>query len=207
MGSDSIYFGTSEMRVPELMSLTRLTVCMILIGIALLWNPLAFSQQPSADACERTLLPEPARKLLERKFPSWRIRTVNDLPADEQEAWRKIRGESACPGIAVGHFEAEDRDTYAVVLVPKSNNKPIYRLIVINKGRTSFAMKVLEAPNREVPVPEIYKLPPGDYDYLESDETKRIHLTRDSFQVEIFERAAWLYYWKNGKYHSLAVTE
>src|SRR5437899_1805897 len=108
--------------------------------------PTQISPTQHAPACDDSVLPASVRDLLNAKFPEWRPKRASDMDADNQQLWlSSVHGEE-CPGIGVGHFETADELSYAILLVPKSNPRGGYKVVVVSKGapKSAYTWKLLD---------------------------------------------------------------
>jgi len=113
-----------------------------------------------------------------------------------------------CPGIAVGHFENAEGFSYAILLVPKSEPRGGYKIVVFTKGSTgaAYGWKLLDqAKGQTYSGLVISKAPPGKYSDFENRKTVEIKL--DGVYVEWMEKGARLYYWSGGRYRKLQVSD
>jgi hypothetical protein len=178
----------------------------ILLGVFNLAS-LSTSIAEIPPGCDGTTLPTPIRDLLKSKFPQWRPKQVSDMDADDQQLWSKAH-EKACPGIAIGHFERANGDSYVMLLVPKTEPSSGYRLVVFSKGSSgdAYTWKLLDqADGQTYSGLVISKAEPGKYS--DFDHTKSIQIKLDGVYVEWMEKGAQLYYWSGGRYHKLQVSD
>ena len=68
-----------------------------------------------------------------------------------------------------------------------------YRATLLDQGESTTSGLVIS------------KMPPGKYSDFE--QTKSLRLKLDAVNVEWLEKAAVLYYWANGKYHTIQVSD
>lgn len=160
----------------------------------------------TSNPCADTNLPSPVVDLIRMKFSGWRPRQFSDLGSEDQQLWVKAHSND-CPGTAVGHFEGQDRLSYAVLLVPQSNPTGGYKLLVFNRTPSgdTYVWKLLDHANATYSGLVIETAPPGKYsDY----EDARISVTTklDGFYLEWIEKGALLYYWSAGRYKTVRVS-
>ena len=184
--------------------LRRVVLLLVIGGIAVISADPALAQ--NSNPCAESKLPRQIVKLIETKFSGWRPRQFSDLGSDDQQLWIKAHGND-CPGTAVGHFEGEDRLSYAVLLVPESDPATGYKLLVFNRTPSgdTYAWKLLDRANAAYSGLVIETAPPGKYsDY----EDARISVTTklDGFYEEWIEKGALLYYWSGGRYKTVRVS-
>jgi hypothetical protein len=168
--------------------------------------PASFGQLK--NSCRASSLPSGAKALLDGKYADWRPKDVSDLGPDDKELWLKANPKD-CPGIAIGHFEEPDRVSYAVLLVPKSELKHAYKIIVLRELPTGngYAARLLDQADGEYSSSGlvISRVPPGKYSDFEG--TASVSVKVDAVNVEWIEKAAVLYYWANGKYHTIQISD
>lgn len=153
------------------------------------------------DPCDLALLPEPVREVLKHKFPTWRLLTLSDLTDEEQRYWLKSKGGDRCPGVGVGHIETRTYPSYAMVLVSREPTKPDSKFLVMSERRKGrFEVTVLSTDFGFVST-----VPPGKY--TDSQQTEKVQLNLDGILFEVFQKGAGLYYWRNGRYRQLIMSE
>ena len=161
-----------------------------------------------ATACDESTLPASVRDLLKAKFSDWRPKQVSDMDADDQQVWLTAVHGKECPGIVVGRFESADELSYAVLLVPKSNPSGGHKVVVISKSapKSTYTWKLLDhAEGQTYSGLVISKAAPGKYSDLENN--KSIQLKLDGIQVEWMEKGAVLYFWSEGRYRKIVVSD
>jgi len=166
------------------------------------------SPTQNATACDDSALPASVRDFLNAKFPEWRPKQVSDMDTDDQQLWFTAVHGKECPGLAVGHFETPDELSYAILLVPKSNPSGGHKVVVVSKGapKSVFTWKLLDhAEGQTYSGLVISKAAPGKYSDWEN--TKSIRLRLDGIQVEWMEKGAVLYFWSEGRYRKLRVSD
>ena len=158
------------------------------------------------DRCQTVTLPPEAAAVLSTKYADWRPKNLSDLAGDDKALWLQEYPED-CPGIAIGHFEEPDRLAYALLLVPKSEPKHGYKIIVLRELASdhTYRATLLDQGESTTSGLVISNMPPGKYSDFE--QTKSLRLKLDAVNVEWLEKAAVLYYWANGKYHTIQVSD
>jgi hypothetical protein len=160
------------------------------------------------NRCRVSSLPSGAKALLDTKYADWRPKDVSDLGADDKELWTKAHPKE-CPGIAIGHFEEPDRLSYAALLVPKSELKHGYKILVLRELPIgdAYSATLLDQADGEYSSSGlvISKVPPGKYSDFEDTASVRVKL--DAVNVEWIEKGALLYYWANGKYRTIQTSD
>lgn len=182
-------------------------VAIVLFGM-LGSNPIQVSAAPRVTACDDSALPAPVRELVNAKFSEWRPKQVSDMETDDQQLWLAAGHDRECPGIAVGHFETADELSYAVLLVPKSNPSAGHRIIVVSKRapKGTYTWILLDhAEGQTYSGLVISKVTPGKYS--DSEKNKSIQLKLDGIQVEWMEKGAVVYFWSEGRYSKIQVSD
>jgi hypothetical protein len=154
-----------------------------------------------------TVLPAPITELLTSQFPEWRPKQLSDLESDDRQLWLKAHPQE-CPGIAVGHYQPGDELSYAVFLVPKSDPTNGYQLIVVGKkaAQAAYNWKLLDrAKGQAYSGIVVSTAKPGNYSDFE--DTKSVVTKLDGIYLEWIEKGAVLYYWSNGHYLKLRVSD
>ncbi len=108
----------------------------------------------------------------------------------------------------MGHFETADEFSYAILLVPKSNPGGGHKVVVVSKGapKSAYTWKLLDhAEGQTYSGLVISKATPGKYSDWEN--TKSIRLKLDGIQVEWMEKGAVLYFWSEGRYRKIRVSD
>jgi hypothetical protein len=112
-----------------------LVICLLTL---ILRCALTFGQQaslPTARAdrgvalCKVEILPPYVQSRLKAEFGSWKPQEPADLTTLAHERWESEKP-LACPGIAVGQFEKGEKQSYAVLLVPRAHADAGYRFLV-----------------------------------------------------------------------------
>jgi hypothetical protein len=160
--------------------------------------------QPSAS-CSEAALPVRINEALKANFAGWRPLRVSDLDADDPKLWLQEHPKE-CPGIATGHFESPDSVSYALVLMPVTQQGDVgpWQLVVFKGGSNEISVvwKRLEhCEGKDCFAPVIYREPPGKY--VGFDETKSVHLKLDGIGVEYLEKSSYIDYWWRGRYHKI----
>ena len=186
----------------------RISAAAIVLFVTLGLVPAQISPTQHATACDESALSASVRDLLSAKFFEWRPKRVSDMDADDQQLWlSSVHGEE-CPGIADGHFETAEEPSHAILLVPKSNPRGGYKVVVVSKGadKSAYTWKLLDhADGQTCSGLVISKAPPGKYSDWEN--TKSIRLKLDGIQVEWMEKGALVYFWLESRYHKIQKTD
>lgn len=161
---------------------------------------------PISDDCG-TVLPPPIAELLTSQFSGWRPKQLSDLESDDRQLWTRAHPRE-CPGIAVGRYQPGDELSYAVLLVPKSDSTNGYQLILVSKKSAQAASnwKLLDrAKGQAYSGIVVSTAKPGKYS--DFDDTKSVVTKLDGIYLEWMEKGAVVYYWSNGHYVKLRVSD
>ena len=157
--------------------------------------------------CNVNALPKSVSETLSSRYAEWKIKTVDDLESYDKELWLK-NNPLDCPGIASGHFVDSGDQSFAVLLIPKEPDANGYKVIVFSKpdSESPYVPKVVaEAKSQNSASMVIYRVPPGTYS--DAEQTRRVQIRLDSFQLEILEASATLYFWQGGRFQHLLTSE
>ncbi|MSQ77265.1 MAG: hypothetical protein EXR97_02260 [Nitrospiraceae bacterium] len=77
--------------------------------------------------------------------------------------------------------------------------------MISKTGQGAYRDRVLGQTDERVPPYVIYAVPPEEY--TDAFETESVKLRLDGLQVEQMESGAMLFYWKEGQYRSLILSE
>jgi hypothetical protein len=182
--------------------------CLALMLLPVVCFAARSGQTERAAVCDSSTLPASAQKLLAARFSEWRPKLVSDMDTDDQQLWLTATHGKECPGIVAGHFETADEHSYAVLLVPKSNSSEGYKVGVLSKGSADkdYAWKLIDhAETQADPGLVISKAPSGKYSDWEGNKSVRLKL--DGIQLEWMEKGAVLYFWSEGQYHRIRVSD
>lgn len=158
------------------------------------------------DKCSEKALPPQARLLIQKKFSGWRVKLTSDLDDFDRRDWDQYHpGE--CPGLAIGHFEDSRQLAYGVLLVPKSSAGIGYKMAVLAKSEAGgdYLVRMVDQDRGSNSGLVISKVRPGKYTGF--DTTQSVRLKLDGIEAEWIEKASVLYYYRNGKYQTLATSD
>ncbi len=184
---------------------TKIAIIGVISVLNLMLVPMSAAQ--AASPCE-VALPVPVSELLKGKFAQWRPKQVSDMDADDQQLWLKGPSSKGCPGIAIGHFESADSLSYAILLVPQSNPNGGHKIVVFSKDATKdvYTWRLLDhAETQTYSGLVISKAAPGKYSDLENNKSIQIKLA--GIYVEWLEKGALLYFWSEGRYRKIVVSD
>lgn len=146
--------------------------------------------------------PPKVQTALNRQFPGWRITQLKDLVEDDQQLWKKAHPID-CPGIASGSFR-RGGSSVAVLLIHTEGATHKQQLVLISEENAGQRFRVL----RELPASQvtwvISKVPAGGY--RDWTRQKHVHTERDGIYLEHIESTITLFYWRNGSFRTLVVS-
>lgn len=177
------------------------------VFLALFFFTLPLLAQKKLGSCAVENLPSGVQVLLKTKYQESRPKALSDLEEYDQKLWLASNPHS-CPGIAVGSFEEQHKNAYAVLLVPRSETEKQYRFVVFaqSQGSTTFHSTLLDhgenIPNSGL---VISRVPPGKQTGFE--EGTPVTLKLDGLNLEWLEKSSVLYYYSNGSYHQLQTSD
>jgi hypothetical protein len=104
--------------------------------------------------------------------------------------------------------------SYALLLIPKPGKKqPGFQIVVFSRTgpRIQFVSHVVHkwtGTFSERSDFVISKVPPGQYEgYAESGETPKVSIHLDGLLYEAIGKASSLYYWKDGRYEGVPISD
>ncbi len=95
--------------------------------------------------CNLGSLPSDIRNRLKSDFGPWKVQEPENLSEHARKTWAGKKP-PACPGIAVGLFQAVKTPSYALLLVPVDHPDAGYRFLVFSRktGLSSYEATVVE---------------------------------------------------------------
>ncbi len=163
----------------------------------------AVGQHAETDPCE-IALPPAAKMVVDDKLKGWKVVTIADLRPDDRRIWTEKLG-STCPGVAAGHFDPRASSTYAVTLIQRRGQNLYQMVAVLTKKGQAYRLATLSSATQTSVTSVVAKLPPGKYS--DPVDSIRINSRFDVISYETIEAGAKIYYWQNGRYHSLLTSE
>jgi hypothetical protein len=152
-----------------------------------------------------SLLPDEAKEEIIRTYKNWRILEQDDLVSDDQLLWNKYHmGE--CPGIVVGTFDNSGKKAYAVLMITQAPIKKAKLLLIRKKYNGKYTITLFYSENNLPNFPVIHKGPPGLY-YDFYNRKHSIEAKADVIIYEHIESKAIAFYYKNGKYQHLLISD
>jgi hypothetical protein len=153
------------------------------------------------------VLPPELQTELAKTYPDSQPERLENLSEYYRQSWLKEHPND-CPGIAIGHFESKSEISYAFFLVPRPERKhPGASIVVFSRVRPTAPF-----------VPHlVFKWDAGGfYDHSDLVISKvaagkygdpQVLIDLDGIMYEAMEQASSLYYWKNGRYQVLSISD
>lgn len=166
---------------------------------------LAFTVSPVWARCEDR--PQDVQDFL-RTEAGWSIINVDDLVEEERDAWKRYRGGGLCPGMAEGNFFGDNKQAYALALKKTIDGHLFEKLVVISRiGERLIATEVVpqEDAMRTGGILVVWRIVPGTYKDLDSDTS--IGIKTDPIVFELIGSTSTIYYYSEGAFKSLRITE
>lgn len=174
----------------------------LLFALVLLVIPA--SQAFANGECNGSNLPLGVQHAIQKKFPAWSVVTIDNLDPDSQKLWLEAHSKE-CPGFVVGNFDGRSVPSYAVSLSRQQGAAQWGMLLVVTKEATGYELHVLARASKVGTISVVSKLPAGSYSGV--DEITHIRAAFPVIQYDAIEVGAIIYYWENGRYNSLLVSE
>ncbi len=161
---------------------------------------------PSFGQCEKQKIPPGIGQYLSRQFPDWELVAVKNLLEYHQELWLQEHS-GDCPGLARGWFEPSRRWKTAVLIVPKLESENRAKVLLIKQVGTKYSSIVLADIKERGAVPVIFSAPAGEY--KSSDSTRKVKAKAKYAVISLvfYESSATVFYWSNGKFRELQVSD
>lgn len=175
--------------------------CLFLLGGTLVR---AQTTPPNASSSCESALPPQVKKAVTSKLKGWKILTIADLTHDDQEIFADSY-EEQCPGFAAGQFAPGQSPAYAVTLIRSRNGALSQTLLLAAQKKGRYQVTTL-SPQQRVSSPSIVrKLPRGNYSSPQGDT--QIAAAFDVIAYEKIQAGTVIFYWSDGKYRSLVISE
>lgn len=160
------------------------------------------------DACGTTALPPSAAQTLNSQVPGWKIAQLSELSPEHQQLW-KTRHPEDCPGIVEGKFVPDVDKSFAVLLTEQENREQKLRVVLlvpIRRRRAAAGFRVVNVipPSGAEGENVLKRVGPATYTGVEG---KQVAISLDGIMLEQLESGSVLYYWHNGKFRSLLLSE
>ncbi|GLQ87714.1 hypothetical protein [Dyella flagellata] len=154
-----------------------------------------------AHAVAQCTVPE-VQAELQRSYSGWQVVSLEDLRAEDRDLWIKQHG-TDCPGIFKAKLKSKAYKSYAVTIF-KRDHELQQALLILNDGQGIHSISILSGPQEVAYLSVVSKAPPGKY----VDVTgKKIAVSLDSVLYEAIEAGSTLYYFRNGRFSSITVSE
>lgn len=148
-------------------------------------------------------LPDRLDSQLKEAYPSWKVVELQDFESYDQELLREAHLDK-CPGVAEGRFDGK-HFSYAVTLFDKSNG--LRQMLIVldpSQKKNTADVHVISPPEPVSVLAIVSRRPPGD---IESVDGKKLYLRNDGINLEVLESGVNVYYFADGKYRSVLVSD
>jgi hypothetical protein len=177
-----------ELLYPAVMKRVARLLCVIVLGLG------AYCQ---ATQCT---VPPDIQPLLSQKWKAWRLLQLSDLRADDQKLWRQYY-RKVCPGMTTGRFLPGEPVAHAFMLINKSEeallvavtDKNPVKLITVLGGSSVAYFSIVRTVHAGA--------------YTDFYTRKKIVTKLDSVAVEAIEHSTEIFYWSNGRFLSLLISD
>jgi hypothetical protein len=174
-------------------------------------SPLLARTAEEPDPCNVGSLPADIQNHLKGDFASWKIQDAETLSEQARKTWAGKKP-SACPGIAVGLFQASKTCSYAVLLVPVDHPDAGYKFLVFRRksGQPSYEPIVVEqSDDHGASSYFIRKVGIGTLFNEESKKRFQVQAPEAILMVDSAEKEyeADVYFWSNGRFRHEPVDE
>jgi hypothetical protein len=182
----------------------------ILAGVLLVLGGTACSQSivesVGHNSCSADTLPNQFRQKLSTDFGAWKIHELGDLSAFAKARWDSAKY-AGCPGFAIGEFRENNRQSYAVIIVPREKPDSAYRLMIYTPSGPQFKEEFQIVDKGDVAGASNFFLHTARSEKLfDAPSRRKFHIgNNDSllfFDCGEKEYEVEAYYFSNGKYHS-----
>jgi hypothetical protein len=104
--------------------------------------------QEIATSCKLETLPSDVQGQLKEDLGSWKIEEPDDLGRNARERWGGERP-LQCPGIAMGQFENNESQVYAILLVHRTRGVAGHKFLVFSSktGSVAHVKRILDQSN------------------------------------------------------------
>ncbi|HET9837833.1 MAG TPA: hypothetical protein VFR84_06325 [Candidatus Angelobacter sp.] len=156
-----------------------------------------------SSSCENEIPPQ-ARKAVAGKLKNWKVVTVADLAADDREIWED-EYEQKCPGVTAGQFAPQPARSWAITLI-RSNRGALYQtLVLVTEKDQRYQVTTLSSSQKVARPSIVRRLPSGSYS--SSHGETEIDAAFDVIAYETIEAGTMIFYWSNGKYRKVIISE
>jgi hypothetical protein len=158
------------------------------------------------NSCSADTLPSQFREKLSIGFGAWKIHELGDLSAFAKGRWDSAKY-AGCPGIAIGEFRENSRQSYAVIIVPREKPDSAYRLMIYTPSGPQFKEDFQIVDQGDVAGASNFFLHTARSEKLfDAPSRRKFHIgSNDSllfFDCGEKEYEVDAYYFSDGKYHS-----
>jgi hypothetical protein len=148
-------------------------------------------------------LPAPIRTYLRTKYPGWRVLELSDLLPEDRKFFLD-HNPGGCPGFTSGEY-IPGRKAFAVLAVSKIRKPARVKLIVFVGKEKGYRPTILAKSTTEGPLPAVFTMPAGAYQSWDREEEVRAQHPV-IFYVR-YEARAVMFYWENGEWRELQISD
>ncbi len=142
--------------------------------------------------------------IIDSEFKGWHIVKLEELHKDDILLWKRYRKPNEYPGIAIGKYN-DNRVQTALLIGRNIDNKKQAKLLLVEDK--NIPIKILYADTTgNHSYPTIHTLTQGIYTDI-YDKTINIEIQHDCIAYEHIEASVTVYYYDNGKYKSLLISD
>jgi hypothetical protein len=188
--------GGIDMRICRGFGLVSRAV-FVLIVLFGTWSPI-YSQ------CDGATKSSGIDSFLMTRYPDWKVVEVTDLSEYHRRLWLEDHP-TACPGMDTGRFDPGGRWQTAILLIPKLQRDNRAKLLILSKIGLKYSSVVLANLDQRGEVPVIFTASRGRY--RSWDHSVEIVTKYKVVTLVFYESSATVFYWTNGKFHELQVSD
>ena len=162
------------------------------------------TKQVDAKSCV-SLLPKKIVEEILIKNSGWKILEFSDLSPDDQVIWKQTSA-NYCPGVAIGDFSGDGRQTYAVAIILDAGKRQEEKLFFADLKNDVLTITELNSENNVTFFAAVRKGTPGEYKDV-YDRTKKISIKNETIVYIHLESSAVTFYMRNNKFEKLLVSD
>jgi hypothetical protein len=152
--------------------------------------------------CGSATLPPKLQSQLAEHFNGWKVVDVSDLSAEDQEVWSESFA-GKCPGYVEGNFTG--RPSIAMTMI-RYKGANLYQMLIVAEPRVrGYNIETLSGAEMAAVPDVVLKTSPRKYFNAERDH--HVTIKFDGIVYTKLEAAATLYYFLNGKFRHLEISE
>ncbi|HTV84463.1 MAG TPA: hypothetical protein VME63_03615 [Dyella sp.] len=139
---------------------------------------------------------------LRKNYPGWQVVRLEDLRSEDRDLWVKQHGID-CPGIFEAHLKSQTYKSF-VLTIFKKNRELQQILLIVDEGKGSHPVTVLDGPRKVAYLSVVSKMSPGAYWGVDG---RKVDVSLDSVLYEAIEAGSTLYYFRDGRFSYISVSE